>query len=131
MTAKQFHIGDIISIIHDRLFSLDHVGGLYNILGWMTDDELFTHQLPRASRECEPLLRQWFPDLAALELPEVSSLEEIRDWFDQLAAGGMVMWRDVPKLHPEDHARIDPVLELQHIVGTEKVIVVVSDGNND
>jgi hypothetical protein len=63
---KKFHIGDVLSIIPGRLISPDHVGGVYNILNWMTGDNLMTHQLPRASRECEPYLREQHPDLTSV-----------------------------------------------------------------
>ena len=31
--------------------------GIYDILNFLTGDNLYTHQLPRAMRECEPWLR--------------------------------------------------------------------------
>src|SRR5215469_4293666 len=69
-TTREFHIGDILSVTTGRLVSPRHIGGVYDILGWMTGDSLFTHQLPRAAEECAPSLREQFPDLAAAEVPE-------------------------------------------------------------
>ena len=64
-STKTFHLGDILSVTTSRLVSPRHIDGVYDILNWMTGDNLFTHQLPRASRECEgPLLAQ-HPDLAS------------------------------------------------------------------
>ena len=39
--------------------------GSYEILNFLTGDSLYTHQLPRAVRQCEPWLRAQFPTLMA------------------------------------------------------------------
>jgi hypothetical protein len=49
--TKSFHIGDIISITSGQLVSLDHIGRVYNILDWMTGEELMTHHLPCVCEE--------------------------------------------------------------------------------
>ena len=70
MTTRQFHLGDILSVTTGCLVSPRHMDGVYDILNWMTGDNLFTHQLPRANDECQgPLLAQ-HPDLAAIEVPD-------------------------------------------------------------
>ena len=121
--TKQFHIGDILSITTGRLVSPDHIGGVYNILNWMTGDSLFTHQLPRASDECAPTLREAFPDLAAIEPPEFDGKESVERWLAETVAQ-YGEYREVPRVDLADHARIDPLLELQHMVGADRVIQV-------
>lgn len=123
--TKRFHIGDILTVITDRLVSPDHVSGLYNILDWLTDDTLMIHQLMRASDECRPFLIKTFPDLAAVEVPEsIDSMPAVVEWLATLGD----QWRDVPRLsNPADHARINPLLELEHMVGHDRVIPVVVD----
>lgn len=113
--TKSFHIGDILSVTSERLVSLDHIGGVYNILGWMVnDDELMTHQLPRVSDECAPLLRDLFPDLAAIDVngATITSEAECVAWLASLEP----MYgthRDVPRLPREDHTEIDPIAEIK------------------
>src|SRR3989338_2928760 len=68
MQTKQFHLGDVLSIATNRLVSPRHIDGVYDILNFMTGDNLFTHQLPRASDECKPYLVKQFPQLAATEM---------------------------------------------------------------
>lgn len=64
-----FPLGDILSVTNGILLSPRGVEGLYDILEWMTGDEVSTHQIPRVIGECrEPLLDQ-HPDLAADALP--------------------------------------------------------------
>jgi len=48
MATKDFHISDILSITDGRLVSTRHMDGIYEILNFMTGDNLFTHQLPRS-----------------------------------------------------------------------------------
>lgn len=48
--GKRFHLGDVLSITTGHLLSPRHMEGVYEILNHMTGDQLFTHQLPRASR---------------------------------------------------------------------------------
>jgi hypothetical protein len=68
METKEFHLGDILSITTERLVSSSHMGGVYDILNFMTGDNLFTHQLPRAGRECKPYLLEQLPQLGGVEM---------------------------------------------------------------
>lgn len=67
---RQFHLGDILTITTGRLVSPRHMDGVYDILNYMTGDTLFTHALPRASRECEEPLREMYPWLRAVTVPD-------------------------------------------------------------
>ena len=68
--TRAFSLGDVLSVTTGYLVSLRHVDGLYDILNYMTGDDLYTPQLPRALDECAgPLLTQ-HPDLAAVRVPE-------------------------------------------------------------
>ena len=61
--GKEFSLGDVLSITTGRLLSDCHMDGVYDILNWMTGDNLFTHQLPRAAEKCEPWLIEQYPQL--------------------------------------------------------------------
>ncbi len=128
MTTKLFHLGDVLSVTTGRLVSPNGVGGIYNILDWMTGESLMTHQLPRASRECEgPLLAQ-HPDLAAVVVPEDfgGSKERVMSWLaEQVAIFGE--YREVAPLAAGDHTRIDPLTELRMMHPDAEVIVVTTD----
>jgi len=122
--SRDFHLGDILSITTGRLVSPRHIGGVHDILNYMTGDNLFTHQLPRAMRECQgPLLAQ-HPDLAAVETPEdFGGKEGVDAWLAaQVALFGAA--RPVAVLAAEDHTRMDPLTELQAMRPDCPVIVV-------
>lgn len=110
--TKEFHIGDILSVVTGRLVSLDHIGGVYNILNWMTGEDLMTHQLPRVSEECGPSLREQFPDLAAVEVPDtIDSEATLLTWLASLKPQ-YGETRAVARLAAEDHTRINPLAEI-------------------
>ena len=114
--TKRFHVGDILSVTTGVLVSPDHIGGVYGVLGWMTGEGLMTHQLPRVSRECEPFLRETFPDLAALDMSgvKIDSEAECLTWLASIAPD-VGTHRDVPKLPAVDHTPIDPIAEIRMI----------------
>ncbi len=77
MQTKQFHLGDVLSIITGRLVSPRHIDGVYDILNFMTGDNLFTHALPRANDECKPYLIEQFPQLVIPQMD--SAIAELDD----------------------------------------------------
>ena len=127
--TKQFHIGDVISVTSGRLVSKDHVGGVYNILNWMTGDNLFTHQLPRASREAEPFLKAQHPELGA-EMPwdTIDSRETADAYLESLYPkyGEFVA---VEKIPSEDHTQIDPIAELKMMRPDATILTVGDEGS--
>lgn len=112
--TKSFHIGTILSAMTGRLVSPDHIGGVYEILGWMVDEPLMTHQLPRVSRECEPFLRDVFPDLAAIDVnaATITCEAECATWLASLEPT-YGTHRDVPRLPADEHTAINPIAELK------------------
>jgi hypothetical protein len=69
-TTRDFHLSDILCITDGRLVSSRGMDGIYDILSFMTGEQLFTHQLPRAMRSCQPALLAQHPQLAATVEPE-------------------------------------------------------------
>lgn len=122
--TKEFHIGDIISVITDRLVSPNHIDGVYEILNWMTGDNLYTHQLPRAGRECAPALRAQFPELARVEVPQdVRSHATLGAWLNTLERQ-FGATRAVKPLAPGEHTVIDPITEMNAMRPDVPIIVV-------
>lgn len=62
MNQKAFQISQVLSITTGRLCC--DMGGVYEILNFVTGDELYTHVLPRACRFAGPLILEQFPELA-------------------------------------------------------------------
>jgi hypothetical protein len=105
--------------------------GVYDILGYMTGDTLWTHQLLRAGRECKPWLLREYPQLATAKVEELDrQLKQaaspdrervVNEWLtSQVAALGEVFI--VEPIPQDDHDERDPVEELEEMVGANKVI---------
>lgn len=124
---KAFHLGDILSITTGYLVSPRHVDALYDVLNFMTGDNLFTHQLPRAMQECAPDLLRQHPDLASVPVPaEFTGEQHVRVWLaEQVERFGE--YRDVAPLPAGEHTFIDPIAELRMNYPDTPVIPVVRD----
>lgn len=128
--SKDFDLGDILSVTTGLLVSPRLMDGVYDILNYMTEDSLFTHQLPRAAGECkEPLLTQ-HPQLRGVEAPdEFTDGDHVFAWLDSQKA----IYGDSLPVAPlgtggvGSHERRDPLAELAGLLGSERVIAVVAD----
>jgi hypothetical protein len=77
--SMKFSVDDVLSITTGRLVSSHHIGGVYNILNFMTGSNLFTHQLPDAADRCRPFLLERFPEL--VEAGTTNNLERLDTLF--------------------------------------------------
>jgi len=124
MSTRKFHLGDVLSVTTGRLVSPRHMDAVYDLLNFMTGDNLFTHQLPRACDECAPALLEQHPDLKAVEVPaEFRDTAHVGEWLaEQVVRCGE--YRMVAPLAEGDHTRIDPLTELS-MMGPDKPVVAV------
>lgn len=122
MQTKDFHLGDVLSITTGVLVSQRGMGGVYDILNWMSGDNLFTHQLPRVAREASSVLLRAHPDLATVEKPTLKP-DEVAPWLaEQVAQFGETV--AVPKMTVDEHESIDPMSELAERVHPDKIIKI-------
>lgn len=126
MNQTLYGLDDILSITTGRLLSRSHVAGLYDILNYMTGDNLMTHQLPRAAGVCGPALLAQHPELRGVEPPKGDGItqEELFAWLDQAEERhGKLL--PVQPLAPGVWGSRNPLEELADMVGPEKVVTVV------
>ena len=135
--ARTFHVSDVLSISNGRLVSTRHVDGIYDILNWLTQDNLFTHQLPRASEECRPWQLRWFPELEKANTAEANAaLDAAID--ESGGDDGCTAWmlllrelygiRESYELKPiprDDHEHKDPYDEMVQMRGTDEGIIIL------
>ena len=117
---RRFELRQILTVTTGVL--LCEIGGLYDLLNYLTGDQLFTHQLPRAAILCKPWIIRQLPELAQITAEGVgrdnwteflTQQEELYGATHQLDTMPEELW-----LH------IDPLQELQAMKGDDKVIVV-------
>ena len=123
--SRDFDLGDILSITDGALVSSRHIGGVYDILGYMTGESLMTHQLPRCMDECRPYLLAQHPQLDGVGLPDdvERTQEGVMAWLDT----EKVIYGDtlsVEPLAPGQHEYRDALAELDQMAGNRPVIVV-------
>lgn len=120
---KTFHIGDVLSIYTQRLCLPNGMDGIFEILNYMTSDNLYLHQLPRASTEAAPYLLEQFPWLREvnaddLKTPETATGEE-RNALNYAAvmqyAAKYGEYHKVRPMHSEDHENINPLEEAKRM----------------
>jgi hypothetical protein len=142
---KLFHVSDVLMATTGRLVSSRHMVGVYEIYNFLTSDTLFTHQLPRAARECQPWLEAQFPQLTKESLKaQIADLDRllsltpldpaklsavIAAWVEEVRiAFGLPEMIPVYELGTEMHTRIDPLEEARAMIGDDRVIVVRPEG---
>ena len=149
--GKEFSLGDVLSITTGRLLSERRMDGIYDILNWMTGDNLFTHQLPRAAKECKPWLIEQYPQLDPEQNPKLQTMLDkltamrktesgkndttflIRGWLSSIGRNFWGLSSDdklivFPLAASWDYAYLpkDPIQELAEMVGEDRVIAVQS-----
>lgn len=123
MQTKEFATRDVLSTVTGRL--MGDIGGVYEVLNWMTGESVFTHQIPRISREAQPVIIAAHPTLQrAIDEAEQVTQENYKIWRQT--------WEDrygptitVPKFTADAHESIDPLSELAEKVHPDRIIPVV------
>ena len=143
MKTKRFNFRTLLSVTTGRLLTKDSKDGgngiedMYELLGWMTGDEPFTHSLGRFCKECKPWLLRWFPELATVD-DDIRRVCEKSKGYDKVGRYETIerlmvavqvtlgkTWYNVPKIPADDHETKDPVAELEERLGTSDGIVVI------
>lgn len=124
-TTRMFSLGVILTVTTDT-FLMDDIGDLYELLNYMTRDELFTHQLPRAAKECRPALLAQHPQLTDITVPgDLSGADAFKAWLaNQSATLGAEL--PVAQLDPAAHEHINPLVELTNMAPGKPIVVVVA-----
>lgn len=121
--SRRFHIGDILFITTGRLTSPRGMDGIYDILGYMTDDSPFTTQLGRFAEECKPYLEQQLGEAIKLysEVPEtITDSLSLYRWLHTVTEGmNGDPFLKVGKVGEKDHAAMDVMTELELDHGPE------------
>jgi hypothetical protein len=121
--TRRFHIGDILSITTGKLVSPRLISGVYDILGYMTDDTPYTTQLGRFKEECLPYLEQTLGDAIKpySEIPDtITDSLSLYKWLHSVTDGmGGDPFLNVHKIDEKDHSVMDPMTELELDHGPE------------
>lgn len=128
--SQSFHIGDILSITTGYLVAPERIDGVYKILNFMTGDNLFTHQLPRACRECAPHLLRQFPWLEDIQPEGFATPESVDPWLAaQVQRYGE--YHEVQVIPRDDHDVKDPIAELREMRPDLTILPIIVEEEDD
>lgn len=122
MSTKHFHVGDVLSVTTDKLLSPNGMGGVYDILEYLTNAAVFRHQVPRILQEAGPHLRAQFPALSH-ETGEGVNENNHHAWLARMAATHGE-WLEVSPLAEQAVETIDPVSELAEKKHPDQIAVI-------
>jgi hypothetical protein len=116
--TKDFHIGALLTVATGKFLTLGGLKELYEIYSFMTGEDLFTHQLPRAMEQCQPVLLEQYPQFKNIDVPALNKTN-IGDWLKiQAEQFGEIL----PVKQLVNHEPIDPIVEAKAL-GMEVIIV--------
>lgn len=118
---KEFKTEVVISAFTGRLLT-DDIGNIYKILNYLLDDNLFTHQLPRAGRFVTPFILQQHPQLEEWDDGHINT----ENWKEYVQKSHE-MFGETLHLKPIPKGvwnYKDPIQEAEEMVGKDKIIVV-------
>lgn len=124
--SKSFPTSAVLSCVTGRL--LGEIGGVYEVLNYMSGESLFTHQLPRVGKEALPHILALHPELAVtIEEAEAVTGENWKAWLDTWVAryGDTIT---VPLMTADQHQVIGPIAELEGLT-SKPIIVISTDGD--
>lgn len=127
METKEFPTADVLSTVTGMLMA--DISGVYEVLNWMTGESVFTHQIPRISREAVPVMLAMHPNLQqAIDESDQVNRKTVAHWRQ--------IWEDrygptiaVPKFTIETHERTDPMSEAaQYFHPDQTIVISTGDG---
>jgi len=114
--VKRFHIGDLLSVVTERLVSPSHLDGVYAVVDWMTDVPHFTHQLSRAGDVCKPHLLRQHPWLAAITIPESINDEATLRTFLGMVSVRYGEYHEVQRIPEGEYVAQNPFTEMAQMM---------------
>lgn len=123
MKESFFRLGTVLSVTSDRL--LCEITDVYMLLSFMTDDDIYTHQIPLACEICKPAILEQYPDLAKFDASTITP----ENWRDELSKAVEIFGpgMTISALPPEQWTHINPLEEAKAMFGDDKVIAVSPD----
>lgn len=114
--TRQFHLGAIVSITTGFLMPPPTgykypIECVYDILNFMTGDDLQTLALGRAADECRPYLYEQLPFTREITISDDLNETNYREFLQALVEQ-YGEFHPVHPIHPEDHEVLDPLEDL-------------------
>lgn len=121
MATRTFPLADVLSITTEKLLSRRHMDGIYELLNFMTGQDVYTHQIGHAVDKAKPALLAQHPHLTDVQPPDDLDKPDLMAWLieterthgEELEVAPLTDW---------EHR--DPIEDACDKFGTDKVYVV-------
>lgn len=117
---KTFNIEVVLSAVTGKL--LCSIGEVYEILNFLTGDNLFTHQLPRAGRVCRIPVFKEHPFLKDIDVSDINT----DNWKEKLEAIKAKHPHEIELSPVPNWTHINPIDEAVDMMGGEDKVSVIS-----
>ena len=120
LEARVFHIGDVLSVVADRLVSPRPMQGVRDTLNHMAGETLSLHQIPRVMQEAAPVLLRQHPQLAEADVEGITPENlnaRMENWISRF--GRML---PVVPMTADEHEHREPRSELVEMMPTDRII---------
>lgn len=129
--SKAFHVGDLLSVTDGRLVSPNHIGGVYEVVDFVTGEAHMTHQLPRVSEVVRAWLLEQHPRLADVvfdfEVPDGSTNDQAKAIVAAWLAGVVREHGEMHDVEPMplgQYVGREPLAELREMAPHAQIITV-------
>lgn len=114
MNSKTFKLEVVLSVVAGKL--LCTMGEVYQVLNFLTGDDLMTHQLPRAGRVCRiPVFKQ-HPFLKDIDVSDINP----ENVWEKVKAIKAKHPNEIELTPIANWTHLDPIEELEDMVGKDK-----------
>lgn len=110
MMKQTFKLEEVLSAVKGVL--LCKIGKVYEVLDFLTGDNIYTHQLPRVARTCEPHVLKQHPFLNDIDLSGINT----DNWQERLAEIKNKYPNEIELIQIGDFLHKDPYAELVDMV---------------
>jgi hypothetical protein len=122
-TTREFHLGAVLSITHDRLMAPNGMDDVYAIINWMTGDNISTIGLLAAHEPCKAALFAQHPQLHQINDSDVTR-ENWRGWLDGMVRVFGERLPVTPLGSWEKRTVVDDILDVNRMNPSAGVIVL-------
>lgn len=81
MEHRKFHIGNVLTVVTDRMVSPEGMDGVRSLLEYMVRDPLFDFQLPNALRACRADILKQYPAMGNVDASDINE-HNLAVWLD-------------------------------------------------
>lgn len=121
--SKTFPLSTILTVALDKFVARDGLDSVRALLSYMTNDEVYTHQIPHFMDECGAWIFRQHPQLKAITKPTFTDHENVYVWLsEQERQFGLLL--DIEPIPADDHAERDPVRELEQLANGKPIITM-------